>query len=74
MNLDERAKILALKDELVPLVAVPPERWFSDEEEEDPEVPTGKVVRANTEGGSCVFKRRGTRGCAIHALATATGR
>lgn len=74
VNLDERARILAVKAELVPLVTTPPEAWFSDDVEEDPEVPTGKLVRTNTEGGSCVFKRRGTRGCALHALALATGR
>lgn len=74
VNLGERERILAVKDELVPLVAAPPERWFDDEIEEDPEVPTGKVVRANSENGACVFKRKNGRGCAIHALATATGR
>jgi Fe-S-cluster containining protein len=53
---------------LVPLVAAPPERWFDSEIEEDPEVPTGQVVRANSEGGRCVFRKKAGRGCALHAL------
>lgn len=74
VNLDEREKILAVKDELKAFVDAPPERWFGDEIEEDPEVPTGRVVRTTTEHGSCVFKSKTSRGCGIHALALKTGR
>ncbi len=74
VNVGERDRILALKDELAPHVSVPPDRWFSTEVHEDAEYPTGKFVRANSEKGACVFLNRKTRGCSIHAFALATGR
>lgn len=74
VNLGERDRILALKDELAPFVGVPPERWFSTDVQEDDEYPAGKFVRANAENGGCVFLNRKTRGCSIHAFALATGR
>lgn len=74
VNLGERNQILALKDELKPHIAIPPERWFSTTVYEDPEYPTGKYVRANTENGACVFLNRKNRGCGLHAFALAAGR
>ncbi len=74
VNVGERDKILALKDELAAHVSIPSERWFSSEVNEDPEYPTGKFVRANAEDGACVFLNRKTRGCSIHAFALASGR
>lgn len=74
VNVGERDRILAVKDELAPFVPVPPERWFSTDVNEDPEYPTGKFVRANAENGGCVFLNRKTRGCSIHAFAIAKGR
>ena len=74
VNLAERARILAVKDELAAYVATPPERWFSTTVEEDPEVATGKYVRTHTEGGACVFLNREGRGCSLHTFAAATGR
>jgi Fe-S-cluster containining protein len=74
VNLAERDRILALKDELKPFITPPPEQWFSSEVRQDPDYETGSFVRANTANGACVFLSRDGRGCGIHRFALATGR
>jgi Fe-S-cluster containining protein len=73
VNLNERDRILAVKDELAKFVMTSPNEWFADEVKEDPEYESGKFVRAKTKNGRCVFAAKG-RGCGIHAFAMATGR
>lgn len=74
VNLAERERILAVKDELRPFVSAPPEKWFKDEVHEDPEYETGKFVRSQVVNGACAFLNPNGRGCGIHSFAMATGR
>lgn len=74
VNLGERDRILAVKEELARVVKHPPSLWFKPEVYEDPEYPTGKYVRANTMNGACVFLNPDGRGCGIHRFAMETGR
>lgn len=73
VNLAERDRILALKDELRPFVKSPPEMWFKDEVKEDPEYESGKFVRSQTVNGACVFLNPNGRGCGIHSFCLSTG-
>lgn len=67
-DLFERDKILARQDEiralLVPAAQVAP--WFTEDQEEDPDFPSGAAVRTRTFGEGCVFLAHDRRGCAIH--------
>lgn len=40
--------------------------WFTHEEEEDLDFPSGRFVRTRTFRGGCVFLAHDQRGCAIH--------
>jgi Fe-S-cluster containining protein len=68
VDLAERDAILARGDDLRALLrpdaASAP--WFDDEPEEDPDYPSGKVVRTAVLGGGCIFLAHDRRGCAIH--------
>lgn len=74
VNLAERDRILAVKDELRPFIKSPPERWFGEKIFEDPEYETGRFVRTNRVDGGCVFLSPDGRGCGIHRYALAKGR
>ena len=74
VNLAERDRILAVKDELARFVTTTPDEWFTTEVKEDPEYETGRFVRARSKDGRCVFAAKSGRGCGIHAFALATGR
>ena len=74
LNLAERDKILAVKDELAPFVSAPPDQWFKPEVFEDPEYETGKFVRSQVKNNRCVFINPNGRGCGIHTFALKTGR
>lgn len=73
VNLAERERILAHKDELAAFIGVPPEQWFTTEEKEDPEYESGRFVRSKTRNGACVFLNPKGRGCGIHAFALSKG-
>ncbi len=73
VNLAERDRILAVKDELQPFVAAPPEAWFTTDEQMDPEYESGRFVRTRRAKGGCVFLSPKGRGCAIHAYALSKG-
>lgn len=70
----ERERILAVRDELVPLVTAAPADWFAPGTEPDPDVEGGKLYRVQAGERGCVLKRKDGRGCALHALADRTGR
>ncbi len=74
VNMGERERIMAIKDELQPFISYPAEEWFKAEVFEDPEYPTGKFVRSNVKEGACVFLNRKNRGCGIHTFALEAGR
>jgi Fe-S-cluster containining protein len=73
VNLAERERILAHKDELAAFIGVPVEQWFTTEEKEDPEYESGRFVRTRTRKGACVFLNPKGRGCGIHAFALSKG-
>jgi hypothetical protein len=52
---------------------IPPERWFEDEIERDPELPGGGALRAAVVDGACVFLNRRGRGCLLHAFCLSRG-
>jgi hypothetical protein len=60
-------------DELEGYCGVSRDRWFAEEVEEDPLVPGGASIRTQVEHGHCVFRRRGGRGCLIHAFCVERG-
>jgi Fe-S-cluster containining protein len=64
----ERDAILARRDEIGALLrdGAADAPWFEELEEEDPDFPSGKVVRTATFNGGCVFLSHDKRGCAIH--------
>ncbi len=74
VNMGERERIMAIKDQLQPFISYPAEEWFKPEVFEDPEYPTGKFVRSNVKEGACVFLNRKNRGCGIHTFALEAGR
>jgi len=75
VDLAERDAILARAGDLRALLR--PEaasaRWFTDDVEEDPDYPSGKVVRTEVMGGGCIFLAHDRRGCAIHRAALEHG-
>ena len=52
---------------------IPRTRWFTDGWTDDPEFPGGRHTRTRVEGGACVFRNRGGRGCLIHSYAVKRG-
>jgi len=72
VDLRERDAILArageIREVLAPEVRDVP--WFDESEpEEDPDTPSGVVVRTATHGDGCIFLAHDRRGCAIHRAA-----
>ncbi len=70
---DEAEKLLAIKEELEPLVKVPAERWFRQKWTKDADFPSGEFVRSRVRDGKCVFYAREQRGCMIHRYAVMKG-
>ncbi len=66
-------RILEHADHLEAFAGIPRGRWFTDEYEDDPDVPGGGSMRTRVEGGACVFLNRADRGCLLHAYCRETG-
>jgi Fe-S-cluster containining protein len=71
VDLAERDAIEARSSEIRALLSpeireVP---WFDLEEEEDPDYPSGRVVRTTVYSDGCIFLSHDGRGCAIHRAA-----
>ncbi len=75
VDLAEREAILARAGDIRALLRpdAAAARWFDDEIEEDPDYPSGKVVRTEVLGGGCVFLAHDRRGCAIHRASLERG-
>jgi hypothetical protein len=69
----ERDRILARAAELEPLVGAPPSAWFEEGLTADEDFPGSAATRTRVVDGRCIFLRRGTRGCTLHALSLETG-
>lgn len=76
VDLYEKQAILARADSIKPVLAaeVRDLPWFDESEpEQDPDVPSGTVVRTAVHGGGCLFLRHDKRGCAIHRASLEQG-
>jgi hypothetical protein len=62
--------ILLHADRLEAHTGIPRDGWFTDEYEEDEEVPGGASRRTEADDEGCVFLNRHGRGCLLHAFAT----
>jgi hypothetical protein len=71
--LAERDRILAHADLLEPLVGRPRADWFVETVLRDDDFPGGGATRTAIVDGSCVFRRRDERGCALHGFALDRG-
>lgn len=69
----ERDRILARADELEPVIGVPRAGWFVAGATSDVDFPGGHATRTAVLDGRCVFRRRGARGCALHAFSLERG-
>ena len=73
VSLDERDRILSHADGLEPMIGLPAEHWFVPVSVRDEDFSGGASTRTAIVNGSCVFLRRGTRGCTLHAFALERG-
>ena len=75
VDLAEREAILARAGDIRPLLRaeVKDLPWFDDEIEEDPDYPSGKVVRTAVHEDGCLFLAHDRRGCAIHRASLERG-
>lgn len=73
MAVVERDRILAQADLLEPIIGRPRESWFRSAVVQDDDFPGGAATRTAVVDGGCVFRRRGARGCALHAFALDRG-
>lgn len=73
IDLGNAERLKALPRDFHDRVGVPHQDWFTSEIISDPEFPGGAHVRTRVQGGVCVFRNRGARGCAIHAYCLEKG-
>jgi len=75
VDLAERDAILARQGDIRALLrpAAADAPWFGDAAWEDPDYPSGRVVRTELHGGVCIFLAHDRRGCAIHRAALERG-
>jgi Fe-S-cluster containining protein len=75
VDLFEHAAILAKADNIRPLLRdeVKHVEWFDNEIEEDPDYPSGKVMRTALHNDRCLFLAQDQRGCTIHRASLEQG-
>lgn len=75
VDLLERDAILARADQIRPLLkpAVQHHPWFETEIEQDPDYPSGAVVRTQVVNDGCLFLQHDLRGCSIHRASLEQG-
>jgi Fe-S-cluster containining protein len=76
VDLFEKQAILARAESIKPVLAaeVRDLPWFDESEpEQDPDVPSGTVVRTAVHGDGCLFLSHDKRGCAIHRASLEQG-
>ena len=69
VDLFERDAILARAHQIRPLLRGAAEPLFDSEVDDDPDYPSGQVVRTAVHDGGCIFLAHDRRGCAIHRAA-----
>jgi Fe-S-cluster containining protein len=76
VDVSERNAILARREAIAPLLAAEVRElpWFDESApEEDPDTPSGVVVRTAVHDDRCLFLAHDRRGCAIHRAALEQG-
>lgn len=75
VDLRERDAILAKADLIRPLLnaEVQNKPWFETDVEQDPDYPSGAVVRTEVHNDGCLFLAHDRRGCAIHRASLEQG-
>jgi hypothetical protein len=73
VSIVERDRILARADELEPRLGVARTEWFVSDVTADADFPGGAATRTAVRDGSCIFRLKGARGCALHAFALERG-
>ncbi len=75
VDLFEREAITAKSEQIRPLLRAEVQSlpWFGDEVVEDPDYPSGKVVRTEVWNDGCIFLAHDRRGCAIHRASLEQG-
>ena len=73
IDLGNVERLKALPRDFHDRIDAPVEGWFTDAAIDDSEFPSGAHVRTQVRNGACVFRNRGTRGCAIHAYCLEKG-
>lgn len=75
VDLRERDAILARAGDIRPLLraVVQHAEWFDNEIEDDPDYPSGQVVRTAVHEDRCLFLAHDQRGCAIHRASIERG-
>ena len=75
VDLIERDAILARQDTIRPLLRaeIRNNPLFETDVEEDPDYPSGKVVRTEVHDNGCIFLAHDLRGCAIHRASLEQG-
>src|SRR3569833_2204163 len=76
VDLFEKDAILARAELIRPVLAAEVQNlpWFDESEpEQDPDVPSGTVVRTAVHDGGCLFLSHDKRGCAIHRASLEQG-
>jgi len=75
VDLRERDAILAKADLIRPLLRaeVANQPWFETDVEQDPDYPSGAVVRTEVWNDGCLFLGHDNRGCAIHRASIEQG-
>lgn len=75
VDLGERDAILGRADDIRALLRPEVKQlpWFDTEIEEDPDYPSGKVVRTAVHEDGCLFLAHDRRGCAIHRASLERG-
>lgn len=76
VDLFEKQAILLRAESIKPVLAAEVRElpWFDESEpEQDPDVPSGTVVRTAVHGDGCLFLSHDKRGCAIHRASLEQG-
>jgi hypothetical protein len=74
VDVENAARLKALPREFHDRIGAPAGEWFTADAVPDAEFPGGAHLRTRVRGGTCIFRNRAGRGCAIHAYCLETAR
>jgi len=73
IDLGNMERLKSLPRDFRDRIGAPVEEWFTNQVTADEEFPGGAHVRSRVMNGTCVFRNRDARGCAIHAYCLEKG-